>query len=916
MTVEAEIAALTTAVNTLTGAVDVRKATLDTAVSDAEGFAGEANDAKNAAGVSETNAGSSAAAALASKNAAGVSETNAGSSAAAALASKNAAGVSETNAGSSATAALASKNAAGVSETNAASSAAAGLASETNAGSSAAAALASKNAAGVSETNAGTKALLAQTWAEGTLPGGAGTKSSKEWQAQAAALFAGGYTASTIPSAAIAAIKALNTATFPIVYRNDVGKEGFYEWDATVDTQRSKADLTEEYTYISPNIAVNGAYKRVNLSSNEQSAINKALNERPFEAPPEVIDTFNAIVPRSPYYGRQVNWNSKSEDLTDVHYAKDTLTLVAGDTVKWQGITLQRITNTGGYGSCRIRDLRASDYPLIPGKRYIASVVAWAPFIETDSEGIAGPWNRFMWLQSVANGNTFGSAAKMIGPVPRRISIVIEADTSTTFKVVADPRLSLSAQVASSTAFGWYYANYPLGGITPAPMDIYIGGMQIEEAPSQTEKTGIVTLGTSIDVGGGGAGIGAMWTSGRGWPRWFEGLLNVPIYCASIGGQSSATILARFDTDVAPLAASARDIVLCHNVNDFSSGFNSAAYRSNWQQITDKAIAAGFRVIHMTIQRRSMYDYANGAADLEAENVYIKATYPFVIDRDKVLQDALNANLLNRFYDSDGIHQSHKGNRAFAFMLFHEYRHFFPFDNAQPGPYQVTVNDNSKVQSFGSPSWLNRRWATRVDASGSISSLRDVEKATAPILVFEGAAGSSKVFQLPCANYQRAAERVNTDVQVQTIINATSDNQDVTIQYYARDIADALAAYGSAYVIRPGESVTLMTDGTATWRADLGGSPKQQTISTDANSTLLPASNTPEVRHTGTLTANRVITLSTTSAIAGKTKFKITRTGAGAFNLNIGGLKDLVQNTWCEVVYDGAAYYLSAYGAL
>ncbi|MER9628387.1 hypothetical protein [Mesorhizobium sp. M0296] len=798
----------------------------------------------------------------------------------------------------------------------AAASAGAAAGSAGAAAASAAAASGSAAAASGSATTATTKALLAQAWAEGTLPGGAGTQSSKEWAAQAASLFAGGYTASTIPAAAIAAIKALNTATFPIAYRKDAGKEGFYEWDATVDSQRSKGDLIEEYDYISPNTAVNGAYKRVNFSTNEQKAINKALNERPFEAPPEVIDTFNAIVPRSPYYGRQVNWNSKSEDLTDVHYAKDTLTLVAGDTVKWQGITLQRITNTGGFGGTRIRDLRGSDYPLIPGKRYLASVVAWAPFIETDSEGIEGPWNRFMWLQSVANGNTFGSGAKLLGPVPRRISILIEADTTTTFKVVADPRLSLSAQTGSSTSFGWYYPNFPLGGAAPAPMDIYIGGMQIEEAPNQTEKTGIVTLGTSIDVGGGGAGIGAMWTSGRGWPRWLEGLLNVPIYCASVGGQSSATILARFDTDVAPLAASARDIVLCHNVNDFSTGFNSATYRSNWQQINDKAVLAGFRVIHMTIQRRSVYDYANGAADLEAENAYIKATYPFVIERDKVLQDAFNANLLNRFYESDGIHQSHRANRAFAFMLFHEYRHFFPFDNAQPGPYQVTVNDNAKVQSFGSPSWLNRRWATRVDASGSITSIRDTEKATAPILVFEGAAGSAKVFQLPCANYQRAAERVNTDVQTQTIINATSDNQDVSIQYYSRDVADALTSYGSVFLIRPGESATLMTDGTATWRADLGGSAKQQTIATDVNVTLLPANNSPEVRHTGTLTANRTLTLSTTGALAGKTRFKVTRTGAGAFNLSVGGLKDLVQNTWCEVVYDGAAYYLSAYGAL
>ena len=29
-----------------------------------------------------------------------------------------------------------------------------------------------------------------------------------------------------------------------------------------------------------------------------------------------------------------------------------------------------------------------------------------------------------------------------------------------------------------------------------------------------------------------------------------------------------------------------------------------------------------------------------------------------------------------------------------------------------------------------------------------------------------------------------------------------------------------------------------------------------------------------------------------------------------------GGLKNLITNTWCEVVYDGAAWYLAAYGTL
>jgi hypothetical protein len=82
---------------------------------------------------------------------------------------------------------------------------------------------------------------------------------------------------------------------------------------------------------------------------------------------------------------------------------------------------------------------------------------------------------------------------------------------------------------------------------------------------------------------------------------------------------------------------------------------------------------------------------------------------------------------------------------------------------------------------------------------------------------------------------------------------------------------------------------------------------------------MTPWLHTPTVRHTGTLSADRTLTFLTTNAVAGATRWRITRTGAGAFNLNINGpglLKALTTNTWCEIVYDGSAYYLAAYGAL
>lgn len=112
------------------------------------------------------------------------------------------------------------------------------------------------------------------------------------------------------------------------------------------------------------------------------------------------------------------------------------------------------------------------------------------------------------------------------------------------------------------------------------------------------------------------------------------------------------------------------------------------------------------------------------------------------------------------------------------------------------------------------------------------------------------------------------------------------------------------------------------------WKCTAAGTPgnwvpvytadlRQQTLATDAAFTLTAPTSPERTLHTGTLTAARAVTLATAGATAGDT-FRITRTGGGAFNLNVGvgPLKGLATNTWGEFVYDGAAWYLSAYGAL
>lgn len=89
----------------------------------------------------------------------------------------------------------------------------------------------------------------------------------------------------------------------------------------------------------------------------------------------------------------------------------------------------------------------------------------------------------------------------------------------------------------------------------------------------------------------------------------------------------------------------------------------------------------------------------------------------------------------------------------------------------------------------------------------------------------------------------------------------------------------------------------------------------QQTLATDANATVTPTTSVYQVFHTGALTTGRTLTLSTTGVSSGWI-IRFTRTGAGAFNLSVGGLKNLTANTWCDVVYNGSAWVLTASGSL
>ncbi len=923
-----------------------------------------------------------------------------------------------------------------------------------------AAAEAAADAAAVSETNAlsyqtgaQTAQQLSQAWADGHLPGGAGTKSSKEWQADAASLFAGGYTASTIPVGNAAAIKALNTATYPFAIRNEAGKVGLYKWNAAITAGQAYADPLE-YDYLAPTPGSAGAYARVQLSDNEKAAINRALNERPFEDWIDTRSVFSRNEKQTRYIdaGKPYNLCSSSEDLNHAHYVKDgwalgprvtlsvaspavvtyqnhglaadqefrfaitdlsgalptgvavatsyyvlatgltadsfqfsatvggaaintsgtntagvivvllratptltiaspcvvtlashglkdhdiiqfisttgafptgiaansyfyvkrldantfemsaspggasivtaglqsgvhTVQLTRNQTVIHDGVVLSRI-NCANYFFSGVKDSRSADITLTAGKRYILSAHVAAPFDAdtASSAGLTSGPRRLVrqWLPS--NNTAYGHGAKLIGARPRRIwtQFIAPNPASNTFGyMLSDPRYpfgrdvpivsisgdGVNATVTHSANFNLFngqllrivgntpgtfdstaatianvdngaktftYANTTVGaasvvgnindrlkatyfvvnsdgGFASVDLtDLFAGGLQLEEAPNQTERPAIGVIGTSIDTG---TSTLDHRTTDFGWPRWFEGALSVPVFNLAIGGQNSSQLLARFDTDVGPCAPNIKYMILAANVNDMDGQgvWDFDLYKSNWLSMYNKSLDYGMIPIFVTPERTSTYGTNTSYSNKQDAITWVKATFPMVIDRDEVMQDCFNANLLNERYDGDHTHPNYAGLRAFAMMVAHKYRHWFHFDNV-PRPYQRTAYGTTGA--FGNADgflWAEGLQSATLDAGTAALTQQETLAGRAPLVIFTGTAGSAKTFQFSHSNYRDEAQPANT-TRAFKVWNATSDGYILSIQMYKK-VAGVVTSYGSPVLVTPGSLVEIITDG-------------------------------------------------------------------------------------------------------
>jgi hypothetical protein len=83
----------------------------------------------------------------------------------------------------------------------------------------------------------------------------------------------------------------------------------------------------------------------------------------------------------------------------------------------------------------------------------------------------------------------------------------------------------------------------------------------------------------------------------------------------------------------------------------------------------------------------------------------------------------------------------------------------------------------------------------------------------------------------------------------------------------------------------------------------------------DADYAWTPEAGVSDIDYTTTLTANRTVTLGTSTAEDGVGLY-VRRTAGGAFTLDVGGIITLAPDEWCYVIWNGSSYVPFASGQL
>ena len=348
----------------------------------------------------------------------------------------------------------------------------------------------------------------------------------------------------------------------------------------------------------------------------------------------------------SPIYDVDYNISLGTEDPSGIRFSPNQFTTVVNtDTFSYLGITLMKMTTVNF--SAALQQKLGNGVPIDPLKNYLVSY----------------------YICNKIENQLFGCGATATGGGKNNYRYTSPNVTRVCFEVsgVSDIVLYLQQQ-------------NPLGVDTglEAVNNVYIGGIQIEEIP-ELEKRMVAFMGDSTVAGASGSDDSHSATE---WSKLTGAICNFGVYNRGVGGETTSQMIARWSTDMTPLASDCKYAVIQGGLNDIGQALTYQQIIDNFETMYNLAITDGFIPIVCTIS-----PFAQTGADESKRvsvNDHLKKTYlGEIIDLDYILRSNTDSSVLDPKWVGDNVHFGLAGKKAIANAIYKQ----SPFDFLEPLPY-------------------------------------------------------------------------------------------------------------------------------------------------------------------------------------------------------------------------------------
>lgn len=285
---------------------------------------------------------------------------------------------------------------------------------------------------------------------------------------------------------------------------------------------------------------------------------------------------------------QMVNVARYTEDLTWAYAALSGATLAttpATVNMPFDGrlMTLTGILPSSFNASLQHRYGPASMVPFVAGQKYLVSYYAYAPK------------DTYFYMRPIASTAAQGHAIRGVRAGRfKRVWALFSAISQSTI----DPGITAEVALGSGSGVNPQFYQSGLPGTAP----LYVGGFQIE-AVAPTTKNGIMIIGDSTVAGSSGK-IDACYDftnpENCQWSTHLAVALNCACYNRGVGGETLTSMLARWDTDMTPLAPNSQYCIIQGGINDIGQSHTLAQMQSDLQGMVAKAIANGFTMNGLT----------------------------------------------------------------------------------------------------------------------------------------------------------------------------------------------------------------------------------------------------------------------------------------------------------------------------